>query len=70
RAVDRDAIRGRHYGQRPCVSRNEGRTHGCPDQSCDMRESLDSLEPSTHGPERLFSRLQQFLPLPGEEQPH
>ena len=50
RAFDRDLIRGRHYGQRPCEPHSTGRTHGCTDQRCDVLEALANPEPSTHGP--------------------
>ena len=39
-----------------------------PRHRCDVRDILDSLEPSTHGPSFHFSQLQQFLRLPADEQ--
>src|ERR1017187_3058881 len=39
RAIDRDLIRGGHYGQRPRVPHFKGRTHGCTDQCCKREES-------------------------------
>jgi len=33
REIDRDLIRGRHYGQRSCEP-HQGRTHGCTDHRC------------------------------------
>src|ERR1039457_4416874 len=39
RAIDRDLIRGGHYGQRPRVPHFKGRTHGCTDQCCIREEN-------------------------------
>src|SRR5664279_2409124 len=43
RAIDRDLIRGGHYGQRPRVPHFKGRTHGCTDQCCIREESSCQL---------------------------
>src|SRR5450759_2716649 len=43
RPIDRDLIRGGHYGQRPRVPHFKGRTHGCTDQCCKREESSCQL---------------------------
>src|SRR5215470_14316700 len=39
RALDRDLIRGGHYGQRSREPHSTGRTHGCSDHCCTREES-------------------------------
>ena len=50
RAFDRDLIRGRHYGQRPRVPRSKAGHMAAPTAAAFAQKSLDSPEPSTHGP--------------------
>ena len=56
RVVDRDLIRGGHYGQRSCEPHLKGRTHGCTDQAANVKKVLANSEPSTHGTSRHFVR--------------
>src|SRR5262245_33300334 len=42
------------------VNRTKGRTHGCTDHRCNVPETLDSPEPSTHGPQSPFAALHKF----------
>ena len=48
RASDRDLIRGGHYGQRPRVPHFKGRTHGCTDQGCCIREESSCQPGAVH----------------------
>jgi hypothetical protein len=65
RAFDRDPIRGGHYGQRSCVPRKTGRTHGCPDQRSKVKILLANPEPSTHWAQSRDHRWHSQCPLSG-----
>jgi hypothetical protein len=49
RVVDRDLIRGGHYGQRSCEPHLQAEHMVCTDQSAYVKKALASPEPSTHG---------------------
>src|SRR5215813_4168 len=52
RAVDRDLIRGGHYGQRSWVPHSKAEHMAAPTKGCDVKILLANPEPSTHGPKR------------------
>ena len=41
------------------VNRIIGRTHGCSDQTCDVKKVLANTEPSTHGTFETFGALSE-----------
>ena len=49
RVIDRDLIRGGHYGQRSCEPRKQAEHMGAPTNSAEVKEVLANPEPSTHG---------------------
>ena len=56
RPIDRDLIRGGHYGQR---SREPHAEHmAAPTNAARVKKVLANLEPSTHGPSRHFAATQ------------
>src|SRR5665811_857976 len=60
RPIDRDLIRGGHYGQRPRVPHFKGRTHGCTDQGCKREESSCQLGAVHTWHIASFAALQHF----------
>src|SRR5204863_3927840 len=52
RAVDRDLIRGGHYGQRSCEPHLKAEHMAAPTNAAIVKKALANPEPSTHGPER------------------
>ena len=52
RAIDRDLIRGGHYGQRPCVPRLKAEHMAAPTNAAYVKKVLANPEPSTHGTTR------------------
>jgi hypothetical protein len=42
-----------------------GRTHGCSDQTCDVKKVLANAEPSTHGTRLKSSAVQEVWQLSG-----
>ena len=49
RVVDRDLIRGGHYGQRSCEPQLKAEHMAALTQACDVKKVLANTEPSTHG---------------------
>jgi hypothetical protein len=49
RAVDRDLIRGGHYGQRSCEPRKKAEHMAAPTKPANVKKALANSEPSTHG---------------------
>ena len=65
RAIDRDLIRGGHYGQRPCVPHLKAEHMAAPTNAAYVKKILANPEPSTHGTKRtikLRPRLSAFGP--------
>jgi hypothetical protein len=58
RVIDRDLIRGGHYGQRPSVPRSKAEHMAAPTNAADVKKTLANQEPSTHGPLRRFAAVQ------------
>ena len=56
RAVDRDLIRGGHYGQRSCEPHSKAEHMAAPTNAALVKKVLANSEPSTHGPERHLLR--------------
>ena len=52
RLVDRDLIRGGHYGQRSCEPHSKAEHMAAPTNAAFVKKVLANSEPSTHGPER------------------
>src|SRR5947207_200945 len=58
RVIDRDLIRGGHYGQRSCEPRKQAEHMAATDPGCYVKILLANSEPSTHGTKRTWrSRL-------------
>jgi hypothetical protein len=49
RAIDRDLIRGGHYGQRPRVPHLKAEHMAAPTNAAYVKKILANPEPSTHG---------------------
>ena len=49
RVIDRDLIRGGHYGQRPCVPHSKAEHMAAPTNAANVKKALANSEPSTHG---------------------
>jgi hypothetical protein len=49
RVIDRDLIRGGHYGQRLRVPHTEAEHMGAPTNAANVKKVLANSEPSTHG---------------------
>jgi hypothetical protein len=49
RAIDRDLIRGGHYGQRPGVPHSKAEHMAAPTKAANVKKVLANSEPSTHG---------------------
>ena len=52
RVIDRDLIRGGHYGQRSCEPRKQAEHMAATDPGCYVKILLANSEPSTHGTKR------------------
>jgi hypothetical protein len=48
RAIDRDLIRGGHYGQRSCEPRKQAEHMAAPTNAAYVKKVLANSEPSTH----------------------
>ena len=55
RVVDRDLIRGEHYGQRSCKPHAKAEHMAAPTNAAFVKKVLANSEPSTHGPKRHFA---------------
>jgi hypothetical protein len=62
--LDRDLIRGGHYGQRPSVPRSKAEHMAAPTNAAGVKKVLANPEPSTHGPTRTFVEV-YLAPLLG-----
>jgi hypothetical protein len=51
RPIDRDLIRGGHYGQRSCEPHAKAEHMAAPTNAALVKKVLANSEPSTHGPE-------------------
>jgi hypothetical protein len=49
RVIDRDLIRGGHYGQRPRVPHTQAEHMGAPTNAANVKKVHANPEPSTHG---------------------
>jgi len=54
RPIDRDLIRGGHYGQRSCEPHAKAEHMAAPTNAAFVKKTLANSEPSTHGPKRTF----------------
>src|SRR4051794_590342 len=57
RAVDRDLIRGGHYGKRSCEPRAKAEHMAAPTNAANVKKALANWEPSTNGPILLATAL-------------
>jgi hypothetical protein len=71
RAIDRDLIRGGHYGQRSCEPRKQAEHMAAPTNAAYVKKVLANSEPSTHGAisddmcsPRVFRLLTQCMVRP------
>jgi hypothetical protein len=53
RVVDRDLIRGGHYGQRSCEPHLQAEHMAAPTKPVYVKKALANSKPSTHGTNRL-----------------
>ena len=60
RAIDRDLIRGGHYGQRPCVPHSKAEHMAAPTNAANVKKVLANSEPSTHGTSATIAASQHF----------
>ena len=63
RAIDRDLIRGGHYGQRPCVPHLKAEHMAAPTNAANVKKILANPEPSTHGTSRTNRWHQVLSPI-------
>src|SRR5450756_2892620 len=63
RAIDRDLIRGGHYGQRPCVPHLKAEHMAAPTNAANVKKVLANSEPSTHGTSRHSAAPQKLSPI-------
>ena len=49
RAIDRDLIRGGHYGQRSSEPHSKAEHMAAPTKAANVKKALANSEPSTHG---------------------
>ena len=61
RAIDRDLIRGGHYGQRSCEPHSKAEHMAAPTNAAYVKKALANSEPSTHGTKRTFAAPQHFV---------
>ena len=54
RGIDRDLIRGGHYGQRSCEPHPKAEHMAAPTNAANVKKALANSEPSTHGPLASF----------------
>jgi len=54
RVVDRDLIRGGHYGQRSCEPHLQAEHMAAPTNAAYVKKVLANSEPSTHGTSRTW----------------
>src|SRR4026209_289620 len=66
RAIDRDLIRGGHYGQRSCDPHPKAEHMAAPTNAAYVKKALANSEPSTHGTKRTRRPLQKMSAF-GEE---
>ena len=57
RVVDRDLIRGGHYGQRSCEPHLKAEHMAAPTKPAYVKKVLANPEPSTHGAKPTFGLL-------------
>ena len=55
RAIDRDLIRGGHYGQRSCEPHLKAEHMAAPTNAAYVKKALANSEPSTHGTKPTLS---------------
>ncbi len=60
RVVDRDLIRGEHYGQRSCEPHSKAEHMAAPTNAALVKKTLANSEPSTHGPSRRSWHFHDF----------
>ena len=65
RVIDRDLIRGGHYGQRSCEPRKQAEHMAATDR-CYVKILLANSEPSTHGTKRTSQCAQTMSALEGK----
>src|SRR5450759_3356263 len=63
RAIDRDLIRGGHYGQRPCVPHLKAEHMAAPTNAAYVKKILANPEPSTHGTSRQLLQRRKIRSL-------
>ena len=66
RVIDRDLIRGGHYGQRSYEPHKQAEHMAAPTNSANVKISLANSEPSTHGTKRTSSMCQLMSAFGGK----
>src|SRR5437763_13227624 len=65
RVIDRDLIRGGHYGQRSCEPRKQAEHMAATDPGCYVKILLANSEPSTHGNKADMAIVLNDVPFQG-----
>jgi hypothetical protein len=65
RGIDRDLIRGGHYGQRLGVPRSKAEHMAAPTNAAGVKKVLANPEPSTHGPSLTKSACHLHVGIEG-----
>ena len=63
RPIDRDLIRGGHYGQRSCEPHAKAEHMAAPTNAALVKKVLANSEPSIHGPSRHLPRCERMSPF-------
>ena len=61
RPIDRDLIRGGHYGQRSCEPHLKAEHMAAPTNAAYVKKALANSEPSTHGTKRTCRSVSRVL---------
>ena len=68
RAIDRDLIRGGHYGQRSCEPHQQAEHMAAPTNAALVKKVLANSEPSTHGAKADIAADRLRCPLLTQQQ--
>jgi hypothetical protein len=63
RVVDRDLIRGGHYGQRSCEPHLKAEHMAAPTNAANVKKALANSEPSTHGTSLQFALMPKMVAI-------
>ena len=66
RVIDRDLIRGGHYGQRSWEPHQQAEHMAAPTNAAFVKKSLANSEPSTHGPKPTCENCRPMFVVEGK----